>query len=636
MGPKANRIMWMIPMLAWVLDKLPSYLPYDEGPPINRVDLLSEYDFIVVGGGTAGSVMGARLSEDPEVTVLVVEAGGQETPLSEVPGLAANLQLSDMDWQYRAAPSETACWAMYDHRCNLPRGRVIGGCSSINYMLYVRGNKRDYDNWEQQGNTGWGYKDLLPFFKLSEDNIDSYADPKFHNTGGFQTVGKAPWTTPLAQAFLEAGSELGYEVRDINTDRQTGFMTPHGFIRRGARCSNAKAFLRPARRRPNLHVALNSLVVKLLISRDDNSTSGVIVDQQEKKGVEVRARREVVVSAGAINTPQLLMLSGIGPAQHLARHGIHVIADLPVGQNLQDHIAGGVIFSVEEAVSLLSDRLQNFPAVLRYSLAGTGPLTTLGGVEGIAFINTKYSDPKIDWPDIELQFLAGSHGSDEGAHLRVAMGLQETYWTNYFSHLSNTDHFTVMALLSRPKSRGHILLNSASAYDHPKIVLNYLTHADDVRVLEEGIHFAIRVGNSTAFKKFGAKQFTHPVPGCEGLVGSDYWHCNLKYLTYTIYHYCGTAKMGPVWDPTAVVDPQLRVYGVSKLRVVDASVFPTIPTGNTNAPVTALAEKAANMIRTHWASYLVPAPPLVKPGSSTTNGYDSTNETITRDRGEEL
>ncbi|XP_053645778.1 glucose dehydrogenase [FAD, quinone]-like isoform X4 [Cherax quadricarinatus] len=501
MESHANRIMWMIPILAWVLDLVPYNIPHSEGPIIDRPDLLQEYDYVIIGGGTAGSVLASRLSEDEGVMVLLVEAGGQETSLSEVPGLASTLQLTDMDWQYRSQPSSTACLAMYDRRCNLPRGRVIGGSSSLNYMLYVRGNKIDYDNWEAQGNTGWSYDQIFPFFKLSEDNVDPNANHKYHGVGGFQTVGPAPWTTPLAQAFLDAGEELGYDARDINAERQTGFMTPHGLIRRGARCSNAKAFLRPVRRRPNLHVALNTMALKLLIDGTTNRTLGVSLDQPTKKGAVVLVRREVVVCAGAINTPQLLMLSGIGPARHLSQHNITVIADLPVGQNFQ-------------------------------------------------------------------------------------------------------------------------------------IFANYLTNIEDVQVLEEGLLFALRVGNSTAFRKrFGALFFDHPVPGCEHLVGkSDYWQCSFRHLTYTIYHYSGTAKMGPVWDPAAVVDPQLRVYGVSGLRVADASIFPTIPTGNINAPVTMVAEKAAHMIRTYWASAETPSPPLLKPFID----YEEVHNDFPRERGEEL
>ncbi|XP_053645777.1 glucose dehydrogenase [FAD, quinone]-like isoform X2 [Cherax quadricarinatus] len=575
MESHANRIMWMIPILAWVLDLVPYNIPHSEGPIIDRPDLLQEYDYVIIGGGTAGSVLASRLSEDEGVMVLLVEAGGQETSLSEVPGLASTLQLTDMDWQYRSQPSSTACLAMYDRRCNLPRGRVIGGSSSLNYMLYVRGNKIDYDNWEAQGNTGWSYDQIFPFFKLSEDNVDPNANHKYHGVGGFQTVGPAPWTTPLAQAFLDAGEELGYDARDINAERQTGFMTPHGLIRRGARCSNAKAFLRPVRRRPNLHVALNTMALKLLIDGTTNRTLGVSLDQPTKKGAVVLVRREVVVCAGAINTPQLLMLSGIGPARHLSQHNITVIADLPVGQNFQDHIAAGVIFSIDEPVSLLTDRIQNLPALIRYSFFGTGPLTTLGGVEGLAFINTKYGDPSIDWPDIELQFVAGSYGSDEGAHLRLALGMQHKYWSKYFSHLSYTDHFSIMILLSRPKSRGYIHLATTNPYTHPKIFANYLTNIEDVQVLEEGLLFALRVGNSTAFRK---------------------------------------------------------VYGVSGLRVADASIFPTIPTGNINAPVTMVAEKAAHMIRTYWASAETPSPPLLKPFID----YEEVHNDFPRERGEEL
>ncbi|XP_042216727.1 glucose dehydrogenase [FAD, quinone]-like [Homarus americanus] len=610
--------------------------------------VLQEYDYVVVGGGSAGSVLAARLSEDSEVMVLLLEAGGQETPMSEVPGLAANLQLSPMDWQYKAERSTTTCQGMYDTRCNLPRGRVLGGSSAINYMLYARGNKHDYDQWEALGNPGWAYHHLLPFFKLSEDNTDPAADPEYHGSGGFLTVGHTPWNTPLAAAFVEAGQQLGYESRDVNTARQSGFMVPHGFLRRGSRCSNAKAFLRPASLRNNLHVALEAFVTQILIDPLTKRAHGVTYDRADQKGQVVKVRREVLVSAGAINTPQLLMLSGIGPAHHLEHHRIPVIANLSVGYNLQDHVAAGVIFIIKKPVSLLTGRLQNLPAIFKYLFSGSGPLTTLGGVEGIAFINTKFANMSADWPDVQLQFVAGSHGSDRGSHLLVALGLQSVYWSHYYAFLGDTDHFSILAKLARPKSRGYIQLHTINPYDHPKrssddnsldetgrhylyvwpdfkyqmsqIVTNYLEEEEDMQVLLEGLKFVRRLGIAPAFTRFGSRLFKRHLPGCTHLdmETEEYWECTIRFLTFTLFHYCGTAKMGPSTDPAAVVDPQLRVYGVSGLRVVDASIFPRIPTGNTNAPVTMVAEKGAHMIRSYWAEASMTPP--------TTNANNNNDE----------
>ncbi|XP_042883199.1 glucose dehydrogenase [FAD, quinone]-like [Penaeus japonicus] len=600
------------PSTLWLLPALAAFFSFYEGdsldqPVAEAPAVLEEYDYIVVGGGSSGSVVAARLSEDPEVTVLLLEAGGQETEFSEVPGLAVYLQLSQMDWQYKAEPSTTSCLAMVSNRCNLPRGKVIGGSSSINYMLYVRGNRQDYDLWEAQGNRGWGYDHVLPFFKYSEDNSNPTlaTNSDFHGSGGPLSVGEPPWRSPLAAAFVEAGVELGYPARDFNGAQQTGFMVPQGFLRRGSRCSNARAYLRPARRRPNLHTALHAFATRILFD-SARRAYGVVFDRggEEQRGQEVRARREVILAAGAINTPQLLMLSGVGPAQHLRRHNISVVADLAVGRNLQDHVAGTAIFTIEQPVSLLYSRLENLPAVLKYSVFGSGPLTSLGGVEGVAFVSTRFTNASRDWPDIEFHFVSGSHASDGGSHLRHALGLQEEYWTHYFSRLVDRDHFSILAKLMRPRSRGVVELRSDDPYEYPKITTNFLSERADLMVIKEGLKIARQVGDTQVFREFGARLFDLPLPGCESFewLSEAYWECYIRHLTFTIYHYSGTAKMGPYWDPHAVVDPMLRVYGVQGLRVVDASIFPTIPSGNTNAPVTMVAEKAAHMIKEYWAS----------------------------------
>ncbi|XP_063878854.1 glucose dehydrogenase [FAD, quinone]-like [Scylla paramamosain] len=608
---------WTFAILLYVITFIPSNYIYDEAKVVTVQRLLPTYDYLVVGGGSAGSVVAARLSEEANVTVALLEAGGHETQLSQVPGLAMDLQLSEMDWQYRAHPSTTSCLGMKDNRCNLPRGRVVGGSSSINYMLYVRGNKLDYDHWEALGNPGWGFLDVLPFFRKSEGNMDFATDPNFHGTKGLLTVEAAPWTTRLAHTFLQAGLELGYPVLDVNAASQEGFMVPHGFLRRGGRCSNAKAFLRPASRRRNLHVALNTLVKKVVINPSTRRALGVEIDG----GEIVAARREVVLCAGAINTPQLLMLSGIGPAAHLRSLNITVVKDLPVGRNLQDHVAAGVTFTIQEPASLSTARLQNAPAFLRYAFLGSGPLASLGGVEGVAFVSTTYANTSVNWPDVQFHFIAGSHASDEGRHMRYILGLREDHWTSYYKPLTSRDHFTIMVLPARPRSRGFVELVSRDPRQHPKVVTNYLTEEHDVKVLLDGMRIARELGNTQAFKRLGSKLYEGAVPGCEHLPPSSpaAWECLARHLTLVFYHLCGTARMGPPGHPDTVVDPSLRVVDVSGLRVVDAAVFPTLPSANTNAAVTMVAERAAYLIQHEWqdvqqASVLTPLSSSVTSG----------------------
>lgn len=313
--------LWLIPLLLAGL----TYYKYDtldpESKPINRQQLYPEYDFVVVGGGSAGAVVANRLTEIPQWQVLLLEAGPDENEISDVPSLSAYLQLSKLDWQYKTEPTGRACLGMKHGRCNWPRGKVLGGSSVLNYMIYVRGNRHDYDHWESLGNTGWGYDDVLRYFIKSEDNRNPYLSrTKYHGRGGYLTVQESPWRTPLVVAFVQAGTEIGYQNRDINGAEQTGFMIAQGTIRRGSRCSTAKAFIRPVRLRKNLHVALNSHVIKLLVNPFTMRAYGVEFVRNGKRQI-VMARKEVILSAGALNTPQILMLSGIGPKEHLQKLG---------------------------------------------------------------------------------------------------------------------------------------------------------------------------------------------------------------------------------------------------------------------------------------------------------------------------
>ncbi|XP_037785337.1 glucose dehydrogenase [FAD, quinone]-like [Penaeus monodon] len=597
--------LWFFPALLAAI----AYYKYDEidpeSRPINRERLFKEYDFIIVGAGSAGAVIANRLSENPYHSVLLLEAGGDETEISDVPALAGYLQLSKMDWQYKTEPQDSACLAMAGKRCNWPRGKVMGGSSVLNYMLYVRGNRRDYDHWEALGNHGWGFDTILHYFKKSEDNRNPYIarNLKYHGTGGYLTVQEAPWRTPLATAFVEGGVEMGYENRDYNAEYQTGFMIPQGTIRRGSRCSTSKAFIRPVRLRKNLHVAMYSFVTKILIDEYTKRAYGVKFLRNGRAHV-AHARKEIILSAGAINSPQLLMLSGIGPKNHLYSHGIPVIQDLPVGHNLQDHIGtGGLVFLIDQQVSLVQTRYENLPSVLKYAMFGSGPLTVLGGVEGIAFVKTKFTNYTDDWPDIEFHFISGSPASDGGRQIRKVHGLSEKVWQQMFKPISFRDSWSVYPMLLRPKSRGYITLRSASPFDKPYITHNYLTDPQDVKVMIEGIKIALALAETKAFKKFGSRFYTRPMPGCEYATPwtDEYWECLARSYTSTIYHPVGTCKMGPYWDPEAVVDPELKVYGISGLRVADASIMPTLVSGNTNAPVIMIGEMVSDMIKKYWA-----------------------------------
>lgn len=413
----------------------------------------------------------------------------------------------------------------------------------------------------------------------------------------------APYNTPIGAAFIQAGEEMGYDILDVNGEKQTGYAWYQFTIRRGTRCSTAKAFLRPVRLRQNLHVALFSHVTKVLIEKESKRAFGVEFLRYGEHQV-VYAKREVILAAGSIGSPQLLMLSGVGPDEHLQEVGIETIHNSPgVGKNLQDHIAiGGLVFRIDYPISLVMNRLVNINSALRYAVTEDGPLTSSVGLEVVAFINTKYANASDDWPDIEFMMTSASTPSDGGTQVKRAHGLTDEFYNEVFGEITNTDVFGIFPMMLRPKSRGFIKLRSKNPLDYPIMVHNYLTHPDDVGVLREGVKAAVAVAETKAMKRLGARFHDKPLPNCKHLplYTDEYWDCLIRQYTMTIYHVSCTAKMGPANDPMAVVDPELRVYGIEGLRVIDASIMPTITNGNINAPTIMIAEKGADMIKKAW------------------------------------
>ncbi|CAH1132788.1 unnamed protein product [Ceutorhynchus assimilis] len=584
-----------------------AYFQYDlldpESRPIDvpTTDLLDSYDFIVVGAGSAGAVVANRLSEIEQWKILLLEAGGDETEISDVPLMAGYLQLSQLDWQYKSEPQGQACLGMTNGRCNWPRGKVIGGSSVLNYMLYLRGNKKDYDIWESLGNPGWGSQDALYYFKKSEDNQNPYlAKTAYHGTGGYLTVSEPPYRTPLVAAFVEAGKQLGYKNRDINGEFQTGFMMAQGTVRHGSRCSTGKAFLRPVRLRPNLHVAMKSHVTRVLIDPTTKVAFGIEF-VRDGKIHRIRAEREVILSAGAVNSPQILMLSGIGPKAELEKHKIPVIQDSQVGSNLQDHVGlGGLTFIIDKEDSITLDRVYAAGPLMQYAIWGGGPLTIMGGVEGLAFVNTKYANASDDFPDIEFHFVSGAPHSDKGAQLKKAHGLSDAFYDRVFKPIEGQDAWSIIPMLLRPKSKGFIKLRSRKPFEPPLIYPNYFFDDFDMKTLIEGAKIAVAVSQTPAFQSYKSK--LHEFPQCTHIqkYSDKYFECMIRLYSATIYHPVGTAKMGPYWDQEAVVDPQLRVYGIKGLRVIDASIMPNLVSGNTNAPVIMIGEKGSDLIKEFW------------------------------------
>lgn len=363
-------------------------------------DILDIYDFVVIGAGSAGSVLANRLTENSQWTVLLLEAGGNETVIADVPGLELTLQQTELDWQFQTESSSTYCLGMNNGQCNWPRGKGLGGSSTINYMMYVRGNKHNYDQWRDLGNPEWGYDDVLPYFKKSENmTITDLRSSPYHGTSGYLTIEEARYHSTTTDNFLAAGLELGYNRVDSNGESQTGFQYIQNTLRDGLRCSTAKAFLRPASHRKNLHVSTHSMVKKILVDEVTNTTYGVEYLREGKEHI-VYVKNEVILAAGAVQSPQLLMLSGIGPKEHLEHVGVRVVHDSPgVGQNLQDHVSvGGLTYLYDTDTDTDSgnssdadsgsNSLVTVPQVMEFLEKQNGSLYDFLGGEAQGFINS--------------------------------------------------------------------------------------------------------------------------------------------------------------------------------------------------------------------------------------------------------
>jgi len=567
----------------------------------NTVELV---DFIVVGGGSAGSVLANRLTENPRTQVLLLEAGREQPIISRIPLLAPVLPLTDVDWGFYTEPQDNACFGNWERKCPYPQGKVLGGGSSINYMIYVRGNRRDYDLWESMGNYNWSFNDVLPYFKKSEHNVypSTQGDEEYHGYSGPLTVSRSSWKSQLLETFLRSGQELGYPVRDINGATQTGFMPTPVTIRKGVRCSANKAYLTDASHRSNLRISLRSYVTKILI--DENKKAYGVTYVRNSKEYMVLAKKEVVLSAGAVNTPKLLMLSGIGDPEELTKHGVPVVHPLRgVGQNLHDHPSTVVpVFTVNLKSTLKAVREAVSPIVLLKYLFGSGTLSSNSLLEAVAFLRTPLTDQTDDWPDIQIHFLSYTFAFDGGIISRYIFKTDDETFNNFLKPLRGTHGFTFMTTLLRPKSRGEVKLRSSDPHDPPLIDPKFFTHPEDIRVAVEGVKLAFALGNSSSFRTHGAKLNQHVLPQCREFEPhvDQYLACAIRHVMFTTFHPVGTAKMGPASDPMAVVDPELRLYGVKNLRVIDSSIFPVIVSGNTNAPVIMVAEKAADIIKRHW------------------------------------
>ena len=530
---------------------------------------MSNYDYIIVGAGSAGCVLAGRLTEDPDKRVLVVEAGGKDNDwLIHIPiGVGKMLPAGLHNWNYNSAPEPNAGNRPLYH----PRGKVIGGSSSINMMAYVRGHAGDYDRWRQMGLDGWSYADVLPYFRRAE-GYEHGADD-YHGGDGPLRVRRAPADGEAFQAFLSAGKSAGYPATpDYNGADQNGFSHMQFTAWEGRRYSAALAYLHPASKRPNLEIMTDALVTRVIV--ENGRATGIEVSRKGQSTI-IETAGEVILSGGAYNSPQLLMLSGIGPAEHIREVGIEPLIELPgVGKNLQDHPSVDIDVEFERMTEfykqLRFDRLAWH--MLRAHFFKSGFATNNPG-QVTAFLKSK---PELELPDLQFFCRQGS------------MAVRE--WFPVILPPTN-DGLMLRSCHLRPESRGELTLASSDPAAPPKFVNNFLSTEEDRRALRESFKIMRNLLDQPAFKDLGCREAR---PGDE-VQSDDEIDAYIRETLTTVYHPLGTCRMGP--DPESVVDMDLRVRGCENLRVVDASVMPDMVGGNINAPVIMIAEKASDIIR---------------------------------------
>ncbi len=527
------------------------------GPP-------QEFDYIVVGAGSSGCALANRLSADARYTVLLLEAGGPDTsPWIHIPiGYGKTIFDRRINWCYETEPEPE----LGGRRIYWPRGKVIGGSGAVNGLVYIRGQPEDYDNWAGLGNRGWGYEDMLPYFRRAEHQVRGGS--AYHGADGPLWVSDLSERHPLCEAFIATANRRGVPLNaDFNAERQEGVGYFQLNTRRGVRCSPATAYLRPARRRPNLAVVSHALARRVLF----RGRRALGVEYQRNGEVRAaRARREVLLSAGAINSPQLLMLSGIGELRQLARAGVEPIAELPgVGRNLQDHLQARVVLRARQAITyndIFRSPLRTLWAGIQWVLTRSGPLTVSAGQAG-AFVRLM---PDAERPDVQFHFITFSTDRPgEGLH--------------------RFPGFTMSVCQLRPASHGRIELASGDPSAAPRIFAQYLSARADLLVLRAAVRYARELARTAPLAELVAEEVSPGAADDDESIDEF-----IRATAVTIFHPVGTCKMGS--GPEAVVDSALRVRGVEALRVVDASIMPTLVSGNTNAAAIAIGEKGSDLV----------------------------------------
>ncbi|XP_012235578.1 glucose dehydrogenase [FAD, quinone]-like [Linepithema humile] len=530
----------------------------------DNVQNMQQYDYIVVGAGSSGAILATLLAEDNKYNVLLLEAGGDPPPFFDIPLIAPMIQKTPYDWQYITIPQEHACKALINNQSRWPRGKILGGTSRLNYMAYVLGHWMDYEKW---------FPDFTEAVAKNDDSV---------------SISELRWNSMFADIILEALRELKHDVGNINLQLSTGFMKAQLTMKNGKRWSSDKVLYQ--KRNHALTILTHAYVTKILVNLD--KAEGVEFIRFSEKYIAV-ANKGIILTAGAIESPKLLMLSGIGPKKHLEDLGINVINDLPVGQSLMDHILTGLdLIMLNASLGLNLFDIFNPMSAFEYFLFGKGPWTS-AGIEVLGTFHSTLHRNKSTIPDLQLMILPLGASKDYGFIFKKALGISDEVYSKYFASLSYENTVTIAPVLLHPKSSGELRLRSSNPFDKPLIDPKYLSNEDDINTLIAGLDFVKKLLKTNVLRAHGASLNRKSFPGCENHVfdTKEYWKCYVQHLTLTSYHPAGTCRMGDV------VDASFKVYNMKNLYVVDASILPSLPSGNINAAVITLAQKAARIFK---------------------------------------
>lgn len=515
-----------------------------------------------------------------------------------------SMERTESDWQFHTEKHEKYCRG-FEKGCRWPRGKMLGGSHGINAMIYFRGNRDDYDNWHRLGNPTWDWDSVLEYFKKTELNLDKSIilnqNKKWHNDGGALPVGT--YGGDLNEhhyIYMKAAKELGYKhLEDINADETIGFGYAQGTVQNGQRTTTAKSLLASVKDRSNLHVIKHAQATKISIDESTKTAIGVEFTYKNTNKFTAKAKKEVIVSAGSVMSPQLLMLSGIGPKKHLDKLKIPVIQDLAVGKNLQDHVVAPIVMRFHKSTAEPESITDLLDDIYNYAIHRKGSLAGVGSVNLIGLVNTVN---KTGNPNIEIQYFNFKRKSLNLENSLHKMGYKEDIIKAILDANAVGEVSIAFVELLRPDSKGKILLKSINPFDAPRIIPNYFDKKSDKDTVVGGIKILTKFLETKSFKEHEGELIRIPLKDCDKFEyqSSDYWECYLSYMATTVYHPIGTCKMGPDTDKKAVVDSELRVKHIKSLRVIDASIMPKMVSANTNAPTIMISEKGADFIKSTW------------------------------------